>query len=212
MFLSRSLKSLVQSLRKTDERKFKHFETVLGLKNPNAHFKLLHRKGVFLYEYLNSLEKFNEPALPSREAFFITLQGEECSVEDFDYAHCVWTAFGCHSIENYLKLYLASDVCQLADVFENFSINCFKNYKLDPVYFVSAPKLAWNATFKMQDLKLELINDLDMYRMIQSNIRGGICHASGRYARANNKYMVALYRLDEPESFIMYIDATNLYG
>ena len=48
--------------------------------------------------------------------------------------------------------------------------------------------------------------------MIQPNIRGGICHASGRYARANNKYMGALYRPDEPESFIMYIDATNLYG
>ena len=39
-----------------------------------------------------------------------------------------------------------------------------------------------------------------------------ICYASGRYARANNKYMGTLYRPDEPESFIMYIDATNLYG
>ena len=66
--------------------------------------------------------------------------------------------------------------------------------------------------FKMQDLKLELISDPEMYRMIQPNIRGGICHWSGRYARVNNKYMGALYRPDEPESFIMYIDATNLYG
>ena len=53
--------------------------------------------------------------------------------------------------------------------------------------------------FKMQDLKLKLISDYEMYRMIQPNIRGGICHASGRYARVNNKYMKALYRLDEPE-------------
>ena len=64
----------------------------------------------------------------------------------------------------------------------------------------------------MQDLKLELISDPEMYRMIQPNIRGGICHASGRYALANNKYMGKLYRPDKPESFIMYIDATNLYG
>ena len=66
--------------------------------------------------------------------------------------------------------------------------------------------------YKMQDLKLEFISDPVMYRTNQANIRGGICNASGRYARANNKYMGMLYRPDEPESFIMYIDATNLFG
>ena len=57
--------------------------------------------------------------------------------------------------------------------------------------------------FKMQDLKLELISDPEMYQMIQPNIRGGICNASGRYALANNKYMGALYHPDEFESFII---------
>ena len=103
-------------------------------------------------------------------------------------------------------------MCQLADVFQNFRSICHANYQLVPAYFVSAPQLAWNSMFKMQDLKLELISDTEMYRMTQSNIRGGICHASGRYARANNKYMGSLYRPDEPKSFIMYIDASNLYG
>ena len=111
----------------------------------------------------------------------------------------MWTAFGCVSLEDYLKLYLASDVCQLADVVQNFRSICHQNYQLDPAYFVSAPQLAWNSMFKMQDLKLELISDPEMYRMIQPNIRGGICHASGRYARANNIYMGALYRPDKPE-------------
>ena len=212
MFLTNSLESLVQSLRKTDETQFKHLESLMRLQYPNADFKLLLRKGVFPYEYFDSFEKFNEPSLPNHNAFFSTLRGEECSVEDFDYAQRVWTAFGCHSLKDYIKLYLAYDVCQLADVFENFRRICFFNYKLDPAYFVSAPQLAWNAMFKMQDLKLELISDPEMYRMIQPNIRGGICHASGRYACANNKYMGALYRPDKPESFIMYIDATNLYG
>ena len=103
-------------------------------------------------------------------------------------------------------------MCQRADVFQNLRSICFLNYKLDPAYFVSAPQLAWNAMFKMHNLKLKLISDPEMYWMIKPNIRGGICHASGRYVRANNKYMGALYRSDEPESFIMYIDATNLYG
>ena len=66
--------------------------------------------------------------------------------------------------------------------------------------------------FKMQELKLELISDLEMYRIIQPNIRGGISFAIGRFARSKNKYIRALYRPNEPESFIMYIYVTNLYG
>ena len=48
--------------------------------------------------------------------------------------------------------------------------------------------------------------------MIQPNIRGGICHASVRYAKANNKYMGGLYDLTKEDSFILYINAKNIYG
>ena len=184
----------------------------MSIRYPGSDFKLLLRKGVFPYEYLDTFDKFGDIELPPHEEFYSSLRGEECALEDYDYAKRVWTAFGCTSLEDYLKLYLASDVCQLADVFQNFRSICHTNYQINPAYFVLVPQLAWNSMFKMQDLKLELISDPEMYRMIQPNIRKGICHASGRYARANNKDMGALYRPDEPESFIMYIDATNLYG
>ena len=48
--------------------------------------------------------------------------------------------------------------------------------------------------------------------MIQPNIRGGICHASVRYAGANNKLMGSLYDPRQPTSYIMEMDANNLYG
>ena len=48
--------------------------------------------------------------------------------------------------------------------------------------------------------------------MIQPNIRGGICHASVRYALANNKLMGSLYDPRLPTSYIMEVDANNLYG
>ena len=92
----------------------------MGTRYPATDFKLLLRKGIFPYEYLDSFEKFQEPQLPARESFFSTLRQEECSEKDYAYANQVWTAFGCHSLEDYLKLYLASDVCLLADVFQNF--------------------------------------------------------------------------------------------
>ena len=77
----------------------------------------------------------------------------------------------------------------LADVFENFRSICLDIYGLDHVYFVSAPGLAWQACLKKTEVKLELITDYDMLLMIEKGIRGGICQATHRYAKANNKYM-----------------------
>ena len=48
--------------------------------------------------------------------------------------------------------------------------------------------------------------------MIQPNNRAGICHASVRYARTNNKLMGSLYEPRQPTSYIMEVDANNLYG
>ena len=48
--------------------------------------------------------------------------------------------------------------------------------------------------------------------MIQPNNRGGICNASVRYARANNKLMCSLYDPTQPTSYIMEVNANNLYG
>ena len=47
--------------------------------------------------------------------------------------------------------------------------------------------------------------------MVEKGIRGGICHAILRYAKANDKFMKD-YNKDEEESFLQYNDANNLYG
>ena len=108
-------------------------------------------------------------------------------------------------------MYEQSDTLLLADVFENFRNTCIKVYELDPAHFLSAPGLAWQACLKKTNIKLELLKDVDMSLMVEKGIRGGICHAIYRYAKAINKYMKN-YNKDKEESFIQYLDANNLYG
>ena len=50
-----------------------------------------------------------------------------------------------------------------------------------------------------------------MLLMVEKGIRGGICHAIYRYAKANNKYMKN-YNKDKEELFLQCLDPNNLYG
>ena len=50
-----------------------------------------------------------------------------------------------------------------------------------------------------------------MLLMIEKGIRGGICHTIHRYANANDKYMI-YYDENKEISYILYLDANNLYG
>ena len=50
-----------------------------------------------------------------------------------------------------------------------------------------------------------------MLLMAEKGIGDGICHAIYRYAKANNKYMKN-YDKNIESSYLMYLDANNLYG
>ena len=96
-------------------------------------------------------------------------------------------------------------------MFENVRQSRLKNYGSDPANFVSLPGIAWQACLKKTNVELELLTDYDMLLMIEEGIRGGICHAIQRYAKAINKYMKD-YDKKKKSSYIQYLDANNLYG
>ena len=50
-----------------------------------------------------------------------------------------------------------------------------------------------------------------MLLMVVKGIRGGICHAVHRYAKANNKYIKNYNKNKEPP-YTEYLDANNLCG
>ena len=83
-------------------------------------------------------------------------------------------------------------------------------YELDPVYFASAPELAWQACLKKAKVELELLTDYDMILMTEKGIRCGTCQISHRYVRANNPHMKNYDKKIE-SSYLEYLDANNLY-
>ena len=83
--------------------------------------------------------------------------------------------------------------------------------ELCPAHFLSAPGLAWQACFKKANVNLELLTDVDMLLMVEAGIRGGMCQPVHRYAKANSKYMKN-YNKNIESSYLIYLDANNLYG
>ena len=160
---------------------------------------------------MDSWEKFDETALPLKKDFYSNLNSEDISNEDYPHAQKVWDVFKIKNLREYHDLYVQSDTLLLADVFENFRNMCLKKYQLYPVYFVSAPGLAWQACFKKAGVKLELLTDIDMLLIIEKETRGWICQATHRDAKANNKYMKN-YNKNIESSYIEYLDANNMYG
>jgi len=174
-------------------------------------FKLIRRKGVFSYEYIDSVGRLNDNKLPSKPAFYSKLSGSDISDEDYKHACAAWEEFKCKTLGDYLEVYNKSDVLILADVFENFRNLCMREYELDPAWYYTVPGLAWHAALRCTGGVLELISDVDMLLMVQVGIRGGMCSAPNRRVKANNKYMEKAYNPKQHSKFITYLDANNLY-
>ena len=204
-FMATSLEKLVNNLPEDDFIN-------LSLYYSGNKFNLLARKGVYPYEYMDSLEKLEETKLPPKEEFYSRLNDGGISDEDYAHAQKVWKTFKMKYFKDYHELYNKVDVLLLADVFENFRNICLENYELDPAHYYTAPGLAWNAALKVTNVNLELLSDIDMLLMVEKGIRGGVSMISNRYGKANNKYMGDKFNSNEPSKYIQYLDANNLYG
>ncbi|GFX07073.1 uncharacterized protein TNCV_1556761 [Trichonephila clavipes] len=165
----------------------------------------------FPYSYFSNPEILNETCLPPKAAFFNNLSSTPVKDEDYDFALLVFRTFKCKKFADYLQLYQQLDVILLAEVFTSFRQKCLQFYKLDPCHFITAADLTWNAGLKYTKVELELFSDINMYLWIENSIRGGICFVGKRYALANNPFIPGFNKHEE-ESYIIAVDANNLYG
>ena len=199
-FLNSSLEKLVSNLAADGKENFFHLRSDFE-----------HHQGIFPYDYIDSVKKLEETRLPEKKHFYNHLTEQHVTQEDYQHAQEMWTAFNCQNLGDYHDLYMKTDVLLLADIFENFHLLCMETYKLDPAHYYTSLGLSWDAMLKHTKINLQLIDDIDMYLLMESGLRGGISVISNRYAKANNPYL-SNYNPDDPTSYIVYLDANNLYG
>jgi len=65
-----------------------------------GNLSLLLKIGVYPYEYMDSVKKLDETAVPPKQAFYSKLSGEGIGDEDYDHAQKVWKEFGMKSLRN----------------------------------------------------------------------------------------------------------------
>ena len=185
------------------------FNTYKFSNHNNNKFILLLRNGVYPYEHVDDWEKFNETLLPKKENFYSHLNMEDITDGDYAHAERVYKDFEVTNLGEYHDLYIQSDTLLLVDEFESFRNACIKIkiYELDLAKFLSVPGLAWQVAFKKTNVKLDLLTDINMLLMVEKGIRGGICHSTYRYAKANNKYMKGY---DKNKEYIQYIHIFNI--
>jgi hypothetical protein len=87
-FLNASLEKLVKSLTRN---LFHHITKHLGSND------LLFAKGIFPYEWFDSLEKFDDTQLPPQEAFYSELNDAGITDDEYKRIRNVWNTFECHS-------------------------------------------------------------------------------------------------------------------
>ena len=205
-FMSSGLATLVENL---DIDRFKNINETFPIKEQRD---LVLQKGIYPYEYVDEYKKFQDKTLPVKKHFYSRLAEDDISDDEYSHGLNVWNTFKFKNFGEYHDLYLKTDVLLLSDVFEEFRNVMFKNYGLDPANgYLTLPNYAWDVMLKMTEVKLEQLIDPDMYQFFERAIRGGTSMISHRYAKANNKYMKT-YDKNDVSSYIMYLDANNLYG
>ena len=108
---------------------FKHLKAAYP-----EHWNLLFKKGIYCYDYMNSMGRFDETSLPSKGHFFLT----SCMISMYQRNSMnMPKKWKCSTVKDYHNHYLITDLLLLADVFENL-----RKMSLDPIHYYSLPGLS----------------------------------------------------------------------
>ena len=227
LFFKDSLQFLASSLEKLSENLAAKAVHGQSLENvfPNLHsyfmkrwshlppqaFKMLTKKGVYPYSYMNDFEKFKETCLPPREKFYNDLSKKHISDEDYTFIHELWNTYNLKNLGELHDLYMETDVLILSDIFEEFRNFSLLKYRLDPAHYNTAPGLSWSAALLYTKQSLEIPTESNKHLFFDKGLTGGASQVANPFAQANHedigKFDPAFIR-----AYIAMFDCNNQYG
>ena len=118
-------------VKKIDENLSKRFKITYHFFDGDINkFCLVFRRGVYIYDYMDGCERFNETLLPVKEEFYNSLTMESIKHAEYKQIKRVWKGFESENQGQYYDLYLPSDTVLLAGIFESFRNKCLEIYEI----------------------------------------------------------------------------------
>jgi DNA polymerase type B, organellar and viral len=197
-FLDGSLGDVVDDLRKSGHP-FQLLDlTDLCSGRRAGHKGLLLQKGVYPYEFAQSVEQLRAATrLPPIEKFFSKVANTGVSPEDYRHAQEVYRKFSCENMLDYCELYCQLDVVLLAECLLSFRAEVEREFGLDCCHYISLPQLAFDGMLKMTQISIECLTDVDMLLFLEQNIRGGVSFINQRRCQDTRARLLEEGRSDE---------------
>jgi hypothetical protein len=172
---------------------------------PRSVLAKLCQKQPFPYEWFTSWESLQHEGMVEPRYFRSCLHpsaSDEEIEKDHAWALDIYTQCDHRTMQEFMALYLETDVLLLAEVMEWYRADSMsRNGGLDPAWYITAPSLALDEVLLHSKEKIELLHEEqeDMFNMILGGIRGGIVQAVLRDVSTTK------------DAEVRYFDANSLY-
>ena len=82
------------------------------------------------------------------------------------------------NLKEYLECYLTSDITLLADIFDEFELDCCK--------YVSSPSLSKDCGLKYSKSKIENIKDVTIFNFVRKTVMDGVSNSINPYVKLDD--------------------------
>ena len=130
------------------------------------------KKGVYLYQYMDRWQRFNETSLPDMKEFQSNLVMEDISDSDMKKESGKTSR---HIIRQVSWSVCAQQYTAISRCFWNLAQQMHWNIWILSLILLSAPRLAWQVCLKKTEIEVELLTDFNLLLMVENSIRGGMC-------------------------------------
>ena len=169
-----------------------------------------YEKGFLPYEYINETT-IKATNFPEKGKFFNSLTSSTITDEEYKHAKNLFITAKCTNLQDYIELYLLTDVLLLGEIFLYFRNSEFSEQGLDACAMTTLPSLAMECALKISKVEISLLSDIEVYSNLECSVRGGITSAVQGKCTFNNPSLDN-FDPDSPIFSGIFVDVNSLYA